>query len=99
MYFLLTYELTANYLTKREEFRDAHLNLAMSYVNNGSLCLGGALQPSASQALLVFKCKNARIVEELANQDPYVLSGIVSQWHIHEWHIVLGTGVDPISLP
>ncbi len=97
MYFLLTYDLTADYLTKREAFRDAHLKHAMTFVEQGYLCLGGALQSPASQALLVFKAKDTQVVEDFAKQDPYVLNGLVTQWRINEWNIVVGLGIN--SLP
>jgi hypothetical protein len=97
MYFLLTYDLTSDYLIKREAFRDAHLNHAMTFVEQGSLCLGGALQSPASKALLVFKAKNSQLAEDFANQDPYVLNGLVTQWRVDEWNIVLGLGVNSVS--
>ena len=97
MYFLLTYDLTADYLIKRDAFRDAHLNHAMMFVEQGFLCLGGALQSPASQALLVFKAKNSQLAEDFANQDPYVLNGLVTQWRVDEWNIVLGLGVNSVS--
>ncbi len=99
MYFLLTYELTADYLTKREAFRDAHLSHAMTFVKQGYLCLGGALQSPASQALLVFKAKDTQVVKDFANQDPYVLNGLVTQWRINEWNIVLGLGINSLPVP
>jgi hypothetical protein len=55
------------------------------------------LQSPASQALLVFKAKDTQVVKDFANQDPYVLNGLVTQWRINEWNIVLGLGVNSIS--
>ena len=99
MYFLLTYDLIDDYLIKREAIRDAHLNHAMTYVEQGSLCLGGALESPASQALLVFKAKDSQLAKDFANQDPYVLNGLVTQWRVDEWNVVLGLGIAPLSLP
>jgi hypothetical protein len=99
MYFLLTYDLTADYLIKREAFRDAHIKYAMTFVEQGSLCLGGALQSPASQALLVFKGKNSQVVKDFAKQDPYVLNGLITEWRVNEWNIVLGLGINSVAAP
>lgn len=105
MYYLLTYDVIPEYLEKRESFREAHLQLALSAVSRGELRLGGALTapslttPSLTAASLgaglLFEGESAKVAEDFAAQDPYVLNGLVTSWHVNEWSIVLGAGVEP----
>jgi len=71
----------------------------MTFVEQGSLYLGEALESPASQALLVFKVKNSQLAEDFPNQDPYILNGLVTHWRVDEWNVVLGLGIAPLSLP
>jgi uncharacterized protein YciI len=95
MYYLLTYDVIPEYLEKRESFREAHLQLALSAVSRGELRLGGALAAASLGAVLLFEGESAKVAEDFAAQDPYVLNGLVTSWHVNEWSIVLGAGVEP----
>ena len=95
-HYLLFYEVADDYLERRPAFRDEHLKLAWSSVENGSLLLGGALANPADQAVLLFKGADESIAEEFARADPYVREGLVSRWHVREWTTVVG---DLAALP
>ena len=55
MYYLLTYDVLPDYIERRAEFRQSHLDLATAAVNRGELLLGGALAEPTDSALLLFK--------------------------------------------
>jgi len=67
--------------------------LALSAVDRGELRLGGALTESTPGAVLLFEGESAKVAEDFAKQDPYVLNGLVISWQVNEWSIVLGAGV------
>jgi uncharacterized protein YciI len=48
--------------------------------------MAGALKPSG--ALLVFRTEQIADVEQFAQQDPYVVNGLVSSWRVFEWTVV-----------
>ena len=93
MYYLLTYDVVPEYLEKREQYRESHIKLALSAVNRGELRLGGALTEPSLGAALLFEGSSPKVAEDFANQDPYVLNGLVKSWHVNEWSIALGAGV------
>jgi uncharacterized protein YciI len=90
-HFLLTYTLAPDYLARRPEFRGAHLALARAAAERGELLLGGALA-GADEAMLLFAGEDAGVAEAFAKADPYVLSGLVTQWRVREWVTVVGDG-------
>ncbi|MEM1215526.1 MAG: YciI-like protein, partial [Bacteroidota bacterium] len=87
---LLLYEMVEGYLEKRQPYREEHLALAQAAVAEGSLVLGGAFANPADGAALVFKGDNPQIATGFAEQDPYVKNGIVAQWTVREWTVVVG---------
>ena len=89
-HFLLFYEVADDYLERRAGFRDSHLALAWSSVDQGELQLGGALAAPADGAVLLFRGDDASVAEEFARADPYVREGLVSRWYVREWATVVG---------
>lgn len=98
-HWLLTYDLAPDYLARRGEFRDAHLGLAWQAAEAGTLLLGGAVGDPVESALLLFTDKDT--ARAFAEADPYVASGIVTQWRVVPWTTVVGesaaTPVRPAS--
>ena len=89
MYFALFYETVDNFVERRQPFRDAHLALARKAHGAGTLLLAGALKP-ADGALLVFRADDASLAEDFARADPYVTNGLVKNWRVREWTVVIG---------
>lgn len=89
-HFLLLYDVSADYLERRAEFRSAHLEKAWAASGRGELVLGGALLNPTDQAVLLFRAESAEVVEEFARTDPYVLNGLVTTWRVREWLTVAG---------
>ena len=90
MHYLLFYEVGDDYLSRRAEFRDAHLEKAWKASERGELVLGGALANPVDGAVLVFKGDSPEVAESFARVDPYVTSGIVKRWYVREWTTVAG---------
>ena len=90
-HFLLFYDVAADYLTRRAEFREAHLAKAWAAHARGELVLGGALADPVDGALLLFAGDSRQVAESFAREDPYVLSGLVTRWRVREWSTVAGT--------
>jgi uncharacterized protein len=90
MHYLLFYEVGEDYVARRAEFRDAHLEKAWKASGRGELVLGGALSNPVDGAVLLFKGDSPEVAEKFAQADPYVTGGAVKRWHVREWKTVAG---------
>lgn len=90
MHYLLFYDLVEDYLERRGEFRDDHLGLARAAHERGELLLAGALAEPADGAVLVFTGDSPAAAEAFAEADPYVKAGLVRQWRVRPWTVVVG---------
>lgn len=90
MHYLLFYEVGEDYVSRRAEFRDAHLEKAWKASERGELVLGGALANPLDGAVLLFKGDSREVAERFARADPYVTRGAVKRWHVREWTTVAG---------
>ena len=52
--------------------------------------MGGALVEPADGAVLVFQGKDGSVAAEFAENDPYVLNGLITKWHVRPWAVVIG---------
>ena len=89
MYFALFYDTVENFVERRTPFREEHLGMVSRAHADGRLLMAGALKP-ADGALLVFRSESAAEVEAFAKADPYVTRGLVKQWRVREWTVVVG---------
>ena len=92
MHYVLYYEVGEDYIARRAEFRNAHLEMAWKASECGELLLAGLLDNPADAALLLFKGDSPEVAEKFARNDPYVTNGIVKRWHVREWMTVAGEG-------
>ena len=90
MYLALQYDLVDDYLERRPEFREEHLGLARAAHERGELALAGAFTDPADGALLVWSTEDRSVVEAFAQSDPYVRNGLVREWRLREWNVVVG---------
>jgi len=90
MHYLLFYEVGEDYVSRRAEFRDVHLEKAWKASERGELVLGGALSSPVDGAVLLFKGDSPEVAEKFARADPYVTSGAVKRWHVRQWTTVAG---------
>ena len=92
MHYLLFYETRADYVARRSIFRQEHLEKAWQSHQRGELILAGAFANPIDGAVLLFKGESAKIAEEFARNDPYVIHGLVQRWYVREWTTVAGDG-------
>ena len=95
-YFALMYEVVEDFVNKRTPFRPAHLQEVRDAHQRGELVMAGALAEPA-EALLVFRVADRSVVEKFATNDPYVKSGLVKNWRVRPWTVVVGQ--DPSETP
>ena len=87
-YFALFYEVIDDFIARRAAHRAEHLRVANEANARGELLLAGALADPPG-ALLVFKVADASAVERFARADPYVTHGLVRQWRVRPWTVVV----------
>lgn len=95
LHFVLTYEVGADFIARRAQFRDEHLALAWKAAGAGELLLAGALEEGAGQAMLLFRGTREAAMR-FAQADPYVKNGLVARWSVRQWHTVAG---DAAAMP
>ena len=88
-YFALMYDVVDDFIERRTPFRTDHLRAANEANARGELLLAGALTDPPEAALLVFNVPDAAVVERFARADPYVTSGLVRQWRVRPWAVVV----------
>lgn len=91
-YYLLEYHLVDDYLARRSQFRQEHLQLARQAHDSGELVLAGALAEPADRAVLVWSTDDRSTVERFAQRDPYVTNGLVASWTVRPWTVVIPGG-------
>jgi uncharacterized protein YciI len=89
-HFLLFYEGAPDYLERRPLFRTEHLRYAWDAVERGELLAGGAFADPADGAVLMFAGDDRSVAEGFAQDDPYVVNGLIRQWSVREWTTVVG---------
>ena len=89
-YFALFYRVVDDFVARRAPYRDEHLRLARAANARGELLLAGALADPFDTALLVFRVRDAAVVEAFARNDPYVTNRLVTRWEIRPWAVVIG---------
>ena len=94
---LLLYSYCENATEVRKPFRTAHLAAAQAAVQRGHLLLGGALADPVDGGVLAFVGEHE--AREFAENDPYVREGVVTEWTLREWSVVVGSLVDAIPEP
>lgn len=89
-YYALSYQAVDDFIARRAPFRDEHLRLAREAHARGELILAGALTDPPDSALLVFQADTPAPAETFARQDPYVKNGLVKNWKVRGWTVVVG---------
>jgi uncharacterized protein len=91
-HYLLFYEVADDYLARRPEFRNDHLDQAWKASDRGELVLAGALADPTDGAVLLFKSDSPDVAKKFAEADPYVKNGLIKRWYVREWRTVAGDG-------
>lgn len=96
MHCILFYEYVEDIVEKRGPHRTAHINHLKRAFDAGEMVMGGALADPVDGAILVFRGLSSEAAERFAQEDPYVLNGLVTKWRVRKWSTVIGDGA---SLP
>jgi uncharacterized protein YciI len=86
---LLTYDYVENIVERRAPHREAHLAHAGAWKDRGAIVLGGAVGDPPHGALLVFRVDDPQEVRAFAEADPYVHAGLVADWRVEPWAVVI----------
>ena len=89
-YYVLIYHLVEDYMTRRGQFREEHLKLAKELNQRGEMILAGAFCDPPDKALLIFRVADKSVIEDFVKKDPYVNNGLVADWEIRAWTVVIG---------
>lgn len=89
MYYLLLYKVVDDFIQRRTAYRPAHLKLADEAEKRGELLLAGAYGDPIVGAALVFRAEDESVPTRFAESDPYVREGLVSEWTVHSWNVVV----------
>ena len=90
MFYILFYKTVDNYIEKRAPYREEHLAYARAAHQRGALVMAGALAEPADGAVLVFKGEGPSVAEDFAKDDPYVKNGLITEWQVRPWTVVIG---------
>jgi len=90
MYFILFYKTVDDYIEKRAPYREEHLRLARQAYDRGEIVMAGAFAGPADGAVFVFKGNNSDTAKAFALNDPYVKNGLITEWIIRPWTVVIG---------
>tara|TARA_B110000027_G_scaffold127015_1_gene145948 strand:- start:35 stop:319 length:285 start_codon:yes stop_codon:yes gene_type:complete len=90
-YYILFYKTSETYLKDREPYRALHLEHAKKAQEAGILILAGILEEPTDEAMLIFKTDQRELVENFAENDPYVIHVVVKHWVISPWKVAMGT--------
>jgi len=90
VHYILFYEVVDDYITRRTQFREAHLKLAQESFDRGDIVLAGAFAEPVDGAAIVFRGPSPVSAENFAKNDPYVKNGLVTSWRVRKWMTVVG---------
>ena len=90
MFYILFYKTVDDYIEKRAPYREEHLAYARAAHQRGALVMAGALAEPADGAVLVFKGEGPSVAEDFAKDDPYVKNGLITEWQVRPWTVVIG---------
>ena len=90
MYYILFYKTVEDYVNRRVPYRNEHLALAQASRRRGEMVMAGALDDPPDGAVLVFQGDSPDGAEEFARRDPYVKAGLITEWTVRPWTVVIG---------
>lgn len=90
-HFVLLYDYPADFRERRAPHRTMHIEHCKASTARDELQLGGAFaEDDPPLGMLLFKGETAKVAEDFARADPYVINGVVNSWRVREWVTVVG---------
>ena len=90
MYYILLYDVGENFINRRAPYREEHLKAVREAHRRGELIMAGAFSDPVDGAALVFKADDPSVPRRFAQDDPYVKNGVVKDWRVRIWTVVVG---------
>jgi len=90
MFYTLKYNVVPDYLEKRTPHREDHFAFLTPYFDRGELIMGGAFDNISEGVQIIFRVEDKKLVEDFALNDPYVKSGVVTNWKVVQWNVAIG---------
>jgi len=88
MKYVLFYDSADDVISKAQAQFPAHSARLHEFHARGDLLMVGTFgDPQNEGSMAIFTSREA--AEEFVKDDPFVLNGVVRDWHIREWHEVL----------
>ena len=88
--YVLQYEFVENVLEKRAPFREGHLAIFRKQVQDGNLVIGGVVDHPPKSSVAIFRHLTPEDIEQMVQQDPYGMNGIVTKYTIKPYIAVAG---------
>lgn len=89
MYYILFYSYGTDAAELRAPHRPQHLLLLESYRERGEVVMAGAFSNPMDGAAIVFEVPEVTAIHAFIAADPYVANGVVTDWVIREWNVVV----------
>jgi uncharacterized protein len=90
MYYMLLYDVVEDFVNRRTPYREEHLKLVHEAHQRGELIMAGALAEPVDGAAPVFRTNDSAVPKRFAQEDPYVKNGLVKDWRVRAWNVVIG---------
>jgi uncharacterized protein len=89
-YYALEYSVVDDFINRRAPYRPPHLQLVRDAHARGDVLLAGAVGDPPDGVLMIFRGDSPHVVEDFAQNDPYVTNGLVTSWRVRPWNVVVG---------
>jgi uncharacterized protein len=90
-YFVLRYDAVVDdYVNRRAPFRADHLRLLREAHDRGEVVMAGAVGDTPDGAIIIFRSESPLVAEQFAQADPYVKNGLILNWRVQPWNVVVG---------
>ncbi len=89
-YYILFYKTVDNFIERRQPYRSLHLSYVADAFARGEILLAGAFSNPGDEAALIFKVRDEHVVNDFAEKDPYVVNGLIKEWSVRAWNVVIG---------
>ena len=90
---VLQYTYVKDMATKRTSVREAHLKWVNEASKKSGLYMAGAFTDPLDGGQFLFQRTEKKIIEKLVQSDPYFMKGLVSNYTIRAWHVVVPTSL------
>ena len=96
----LFYDYVPNILEKRVPYRQDHFKHITNLVEKGHCQFGGAWgtdedssNDQVDGALIILKDMSKNEIEDFVKKDPYFINGLVPNYRIRPWNVVVGAAI------